>query len=96
MRCTRCRDEAWVEIRRHNASYCGDCFVRFFHDQVEKAIKQEKMFSKEDKILVAVSGGKDSLALWDVMLDLGYDADGLYIDLGIGEYSSNSRVMPCM
>ena len=93
MRCTRCRDEAWVEIRRHNASYCGDCFVRFFHDQVEKAIKQEKMFSKEDKILVAVSGGKDSLALWDVMLDLGYDADGLYIDLGIGEYSRNSRIM---
>ena len=93
MRCTRCRDEAWVEIRRHNASYCGDCFVRFFHDQVERAIRHEKMFSKEDKILVAVSGGKDSLALWDVMLDLGYDADGLYIDLGIGEYSSNSRVM---
>ena len=93
MRCTRCRDEAWVEIRRNNVSYCGDCFVRFFHDQVEKAIKHEKMFSKDDKILVAVSGGKDSLALWDVMLDLGYDADGLYIDLGIGEYSSNSRVM---
>ncbi len=93
MRCTRFRDEAWVEIRRHNVSYCGDCFVRFFHDQVEKAIKHEKMFSKDDKILVAVSGGKDSLALWDVMLDLGYDADGLYIDLGIGEYSSNSRVM---
>jgi uncharacterized protein (TIGR00269 family) len=93
MRCTRCRDEAWVEIRRHNASYCGDCFVRFFHDQVERAIKHDKMFSKEDRVLVAVSGGKDSLALWDVLLDLGYDADGLYIDLGIGEYSSNSREM---
>ena len=93
MRCTRCRDEAWVEVRRHNASYCGDCFVRFFHDQVERAIKHDRMFSKEDQILVAVSGGKDSLALWDVLLDLGYDADGLYIDLGIGEYSSNSRVM---
>ncbi|MGE3272778.1 MAG: ATP-binding protein [Chloroflexota bacterium] len=93
MRCTRCRSEAWVEVRRHNASYCGDCFVRFFQDQVQRAIKHEKMFSKEDEILVAVSGGKDSLALWDVLLDLGYDADGLYIDLGIGEYSSNSRVM---
>ncbi|MCC7370576.1 MAG: adenine nucleotide alpha hydrolase family protein [Chloroflexi bacterium] len=93
MRCTRCRDEAWVEVRRHNASYCGECFVRFFHDQVEKAIKHDRMFSKDEKILVAVSGGKDSLALWDVLLDLGYDADGLYIDLGIGEYSSTSREM---
>src|SRR5215213_6997275 len=93
MRCTRCREESWVEVRRHNASYCGDCFQRFFHDQVERAISHDKMFGHSQKILVAVSGGKDSLALWDVLLDLGYDADGLYIDLGIGEYSSNSRVM---
>jgi uncharacterized protein (TIGR00269 family) len=93
MRCTRCRDEAWVEVRRHNAAYCGDCFERFFRDQVERAIGHDKMFGKDDRILVAVSGGKDSLALWDVLLDLEYDADGLYIDLGIGEYSSTSRVM---
>jgi len=93
MRCTRCREEAWVEVRRHNAAYCGDCFVRFFHDQVERAIHHDRMFSKEDRILVAVSGGKDSLALWDVLLHLGYEADGLYVDLGIGEYSSNSRRM---
>jgi tRNA-5-methyluridine54 2-sulfurtransferase len=93
MKCTRCRDEAWVEIRRHNAAYCGECFVRFFHDQVERAIRGQRMFGHSEKVLVAVSGGKDSLALWDVVLDLGYQADGLYIDLGIGEYSSTSRVM---
>jgi len=93
MKCTRCRDEAWVELRRHNAAYCGDCFLRFFRDQVERAIRHDKMVSHDDRILVAVSGGKDSLALWDVLLDLGYQADGLYIDLGIGEYSSHSRVV---
>jgi uncharacterized protein (TIGR00269 family) len=93
MKCTRCRDEAWVEVRRHNAAYCGDCFVRFFHDQVERAIRHDQMFGHTNKVLVAVSGGKDSLALWDVLLEMGYQADGLYIDLGIGEYSSNSRQM---
>ncbi len=41
-------------------------------------------------MLVAVSGGKDSLALWDILLDLGYPADGLYLGLGIGEYSQSS------
>jgi len=80
-----------VEVRRHNASYCGDHFIQFFHDQVRRAISHDKMFSKSDQILVAVSGGKDSLALWDVLLEEGYDADGLYIDLGIGDYSSRSR-----
>ncbi|MBX7161362.1 MAG: adenine nucleotide alpha hydrolase family protein, partial [Acidimicrobiia bacterium] len=29
-------------------------------------------------------------AVWDILLDLGYQADGLYIGLGIGEYSDVS------
>jgi tRNA(Ile)-lysidine synthase TilS/MesJ len=41
------------------------------------------MFTPEDLVLVAVSGGKDSLALWDILLRLGYRADGLYLGLGI-------------
>lgn len=48
------------------------------------------MLNKSDRILVAVSGGKDSLAVWDMLIDLGYQADGLYVALGIGEYSSES------
>ncbi len=50
------------------------------------------MFSHDDRILVAVSGGKDSLAVWDLLLDAGYEADGLYVGLGIGEYSETSEV----
>ncbi len=76
---------------RHNAAFCKPHFVQYVHDQVGKAIKSEKMFSKDDRILVAVSGGKDSLALWDILLKLGYRADALYVDLGIGEYSEQSH-----
>jgi uncharacterized protein (TIGR00269 family) len=39
---------------------------------------------------VAVSGGKDSLAVWDLLVEAGYRADGLYIGLGIGDYSNES------
>jgi uncharacterized protein (TIGR00269 family) len=49
------------------------------------------MIKKTDRVLVAVSGGKDSLAVWDMLVELGYQADGLYIALGIGEYSEESR-----
>jgi uncharacterized protein (TIGR00269 family) len=38
-------------------------------------------------VLVAISGGKDSLALWDILRELGYEADGFCIGLGIGDYS---------
>jgi uncharacterized protein (TIGR00269 family) len=48
------------------------------------------MMTPDDRVLVAVSGGKDSLAVWDILLELGYRADGFVIGLGIGEYSSTS------
>ena len=90
MKCNRCRGPAVIEVRRHNAAYCKDCFLHVFHAQVKRAIKQQRMFADGDRILVAISGGKDSLALWDVLLDLGYDATGLYLGLGIGSYSTRS------
>jgi tRNA-5-methyluridine54 2-sulfurtransferase len=90
VRCTRCGDRAVVELRRHNAAFCGDCFQGVFRKQVARAIDDYDMFDRDDRILVAVSGGKDSLALWDVLLDDGYRADGLYLGLGIGDYSDRS------
>ena len=79
-----------LEIRRHNAAFCSPCFEHHCREQVRKAIDDHHMIAPGERVLVAVSGGKDSLALWDLLLDLGYDADGLYLGLGIGEYSDAS------
>jgi len=49
------------------------------------------MFGPRDKILAAISGGKDSLVLWQALLSLGYQVDGLFIDLGIEDFSPPSR-----
>jgi uncharacterized protein (TIGR00269 family) len=65
--------------------------VLYFQRQVERAIHKQHMFSPQDRILVAVSGGKDSLALWDVLIALGYQTQGLYLALGIGDYSGQSQ-----
>ncbi|MFA9445273.1 ATP-binding protein [Egicoccus sp. AB-alg6-2] len=96
--CVVCRRAAVIEEPRHRAAWCPTHFVDHVHNQIRKAIdhpqaspSRERMFSYADRILVAVSGGKDSLALWDVLLDLGYRADGLYIGLGIGGYSRRSQ-----
>jgi uncharacterized protein (TIGR00269 family) len=53
-------------------------------------VEEHDMIRAGERVLVAVSGGKDSLALWDLLRDLGHDADGLYLGLGIGEYSDES------
>ena len=90
MKCRVCRQPAVIDVPRHNANFCGPHFLDMCRRQVVKAIEDFEMLSKDDRILVAVSGGKDSLAVWDMLLDLGYQADGLYIGLGIGEYSEVS------
>jgi uncharacterized protein (TIGR00269 family) len=48
------------------------------------------MLQASEEVLVAVSGGKDSLALWDVLHELGYQTTGLHLSLGIGTYSDVS------
>ena len=90
MKCRVCRGPAVIDLPRHNANFCPDHFTKFCRDQVTKAISDFDMLRPTDRVLVAVSGGKDSLAVWDILLDLGYQADGFYIGLGIGEYSDTS------
>jgi uncharacterized protein (TIGR00269 family) len=90
MRCRRCSGHAVIELRRHNAAFCPECFNHHCREQVRRAVDDFEMFGPDDRILVAVSGGKDSLACWDLLVALGYRVDGLYIGLGIGEYSDNS------
>ncbi len=90
MKCRVCKESAVIDIRRHNANFCQDHFLRYCRQQVEKAIHGFDMLKPGDRALVAVSGGKDSLAVWDLLLELGYEADGLYVGLGIGQYSDNS------
>ncbi len=70
-------------MRAHKLSLCAEHYTEWFVQQTERAIHKYRMFMPEERVLVAVSGGKDSLALWEVLLRLGYQADGLYIDLGI-------------
>ena len=89
-KCRTCRAPAIIDLPRHNANFCAEHFLEMCRRQVVKAIEHFGMFTHDDRLLVAVSGGKDSLAVWDLLLDLGYAADGLYVGLGIGEYSDTS------
>jgi uncharacterized protein (TIGR00269 family) len=90
MKCRRCKAPALIDVRRHNAAFCADCFVRHCQEQVRRAIDGFDMIQPAERVLIAVSGGKDSLAAWELLVDLGYETDGLYLGLGIGEYSDSS------
>ncbi|MBI1958529.1 MAG: adenine nucleotide alpha hydrolase family protein [Candidatus Rokubacteria bacterium] len=91
MKCRKCGESAALDLRRHNAAFCVPHFTEFFRKQVREAIHHYRMFTPDETVMVAVSGGKDSLALWDVLIEEGYPTVGLYLDLGIFDYSRESR-----
>jgi uncharacterized protein (TIGR00269 family) len=96
MKCHKCGATAAINMRQHRLQLCAAHFVEWFGATTQRAIETYQMFTPADKIVVAVSGGKDSLSLWDVLLNLGYQAEGLYINLGIDEginYSAQSLQM---
>jgi len=89
-KCRSCGKPAVIDLPRHNANFCAEHLKQLCRRQLEKAIDDYNMFDPGDRILVAVSGGKDSFAVWDMLIDAGYAADGLYVGLGIGDYSDES------
>jgi uncharacterized protein (TIGR00269 family) len=91
MKCKKCGGVAVINMRQHKLALCEEHFLEWILEQTQRAIEKYRMFAPEDRILVAVSGGKDSLSLWDVLLRLGYQVEGLYIHLGINGEAYSDR-----
>ncbi len=94
MKCRKCGEKAVINMRQHKLALCKEHYLEWLPEQTERFIQKYHMFTREDRVLVAVSGGKDSLSLWDILWRLGYSCDGLYIGLGIDggvSYSSESH-----
>ncbi len=87
MKCSVCGAPAQVEVRRRNRAFCAEHYREWFVRETRRNIKRHRMIRPQDRLLAAVSGGKDSLVLWSVLSQLGYEAVGLHIQLGIGDYS---------
>ncbi len=87
----RCGRKAVTYLRHYRLALCNECYVEFYRRMVSRSIKKYGIFRKGERILAAVSGGKDSSAMASILVDLGYDVDLLFIDLGIPGYSERSE-----
>ena len=73
--------------------------VEFVNNKVAKAIIDNKLISNDDKVLVAVSGGKDSLVLLYALATLrqygffNYTIEAVHINMIDVDYSTNAEAV---
>ncbi len=67
IKCDRCKKPAVTFIRHANLHLCSKHFTDYFERKVKYAIKKFKMIESGDRIAIALSGGKDSVALTYVL-----------------------------
>jgi tRNA-5-methyluridine54 2-sulfurtransferase len=87
MKCKKCNKKA-VHLL---TGFCKDHFIQYFEKKVYKTIKDYNLVEKKDRVVVAVSGGKDSLSVL-YLLSQKYDVVALGIDEGIKGYRDDTIV----
>ncbi|MGQ9624481.1 MAG: TIGR00269 family protein [Candidatus Bathycorpusculaceae bacterium] len=66
--CTACkRNEAFFFRRYSGEKLCKKCLIKSIEEKVRATIAKYQMFKFDDRIAVAVSGGKDSVSLLHVL-----------------------------
>lgn len=72
--CTRCRRAPSVYYRPYSGErLCASCFNESLLERVKKTVGKYEMFEYDSRIAVGVSGGKDSLALLRLLVELEKD-----------------------
>ncbi|NDF25706.1 MAG: TIGR00269 family protein [Thaumarchaeota archaeon] len=70
MKCDRCENSAVYSRKYSGESLCSDCFSNSILRKTAKTISKYNMIQNNELVCVAVSGGKDSLALLHVLSNM--------------------------
>jgi uncharacterized protein (TIGR00269 family) len=91
MRCSKCGNpKVIIKKEQSGQILCKDCFIESIEKKVIQTIKKEKLLEKGDKVLVALSGGKDSVTTLEILNSYRerniIDICAVTVDEGIANY----------
>ncbi len=95
-KCSYCNNSVLIQRKYSGENLCQQCFVNNIEKNVNNTISKYKMLNPKDKIIVGLSGGKDSIALLYNLNKIQkkvYQSEpiiALIIDEGIKNYRENS------
>jgi len=97
MKCSKCtKNSPFIKRPFQGTAQCSKCFIESFEEEVNDFVKKTNMFDKGDRVIIGVSGGKDSTTLLHVMNVLnqkyqyGIEIIPVCIDEGISPYRDYS------
>ncbi len=69
--CDVCRSRPAVVYQRHTGRrLCRECFLRDVRERAVREVKRWEMFGPRDRLLLGLSGGKDSWVLLDILSEI--------------------------
>ena len=91
MQCSKCGNPKVIYKREQSGQIlCKDCFIESIEKKAIRTIKKEKLLDKGDKVLVALSGGKDSVTTLEILDSFRQrniiDICAVTVDEGIANY----------
>ncbi|HIJ98577.1 TPA: TIGR00269 family protein [archaeon] len=93
-KCALCPQKAVVHLKYFNRKLCKQHFSELTQDRIRKNISKNELVDKNNRVAVAVSGGKDSTTLLYSLANFAekfpIELVGITIDEGIEGYRSES------
>ncbi|MEM4478566.1 MAG: ATP-binding protein [Candidatus Methanomethylicaceae archaeon] len=91
LKCHYCSSESSTYIKYAKMHLCKEHFINFIDRKIESSLKRYKMLEEKSKLLLAISGGKDSIVMLNSLSKLKLNILALYLDLGLGNYSNEAK-----
>ena len=94
MKCDRCKNQAAYTRKYSGEKLCSQCFSKSIVKKTAKTISKYNMIQHNELVAVAVSGGKDSLALLKIINEMAlthsFKIKAITIDEGIPGYRNEA------